>query len=634
VQAVVHHALLGLGVAGLLGAGWRVADLAAPAGLARVVATAVVAAALAVLEALALGIGGAGGSSVVLALAALATYAVAWWLLPRPRLGPRAEILAWWAAADRPVRAAAGAGVVLLLGWIGWQLRHPFVGPDGLTYHLPLAAAWAQSGHPGRIIDTFQGVPVANYPVTNEVLIGWVIGLSHSWVVASVWTPLLAVVLAAGAVLGLRELRVPPAVIGAVLLAFLVQPIALTQLGTPLTDFACVTWLVAAAGLCAKARERPALIPIALVAAGLSFGTKTTGAVLLLAALGAAAYAARASLPRLSRWWALAIPAALGVGAVWSARNLISHGSPLWPFVSGPGGDPIPPAFAKINQSFLQHPRAMLSGRVDDYLRIVGGGALLIAGGVLAPLAARSRPVLLATGAALVALLAWGAAPYTGINTSTDLAVGATRYLMPALAACGLAIALAARDARSPVRTALIGGLLIAAAWSAYRTWKLGYPYVPGVGTVAALVVIGALAGTVLPAIPAQVGRAAAVALPVAAVAVLAVGSSGYVRRHANVGLADGGLLRAAAALPGFGNEDFDIAMGPATDALIRGDHLRHKVVFLGSGTSCSTVQARARTGWIVLQQAPISDAFRHLAGCLGGRAPTWQDSHYRVYAG
>ncbi|MCW3064186.1 MAG: hypothetical protein JWN32_1358, partial [Solirubrobacterales bacterium] len=175
---------------------------------------------------------------------------------------------------------------------------------------------------------------------------------------------------------------------------------------------------------------------------------------------------------------------------------------------------------------------------------------------------------------------------------------------------------------------------LVAAAWSAFRSWKLGYPFVPGLGTVAALVVVGALAGGALGNVPAVAWRVAGAAVPLVAVVVLAVASSGYVRRHASVGLADGGLLRAAAAVPGYGDGSFDIAMGPATDALVRGDHLRHKIVFLGSGTACAAVRARARTGWIVLQRAPISDAYRHLVGCLGARTPTWQDAHYELYVG
>jgi len=142
VQALVHHALLGLGVAGLLGAAWRVADNAAPAGLARVVATAVVAAALAVLEALALGIVGAGGSSVALALAAVLTYAVAWRLIARPELSARVEVIDWWGAAKRPARAAAGAGVVLLVGWIGWQLRTRSSGRTG----SPTTCRWPRRG--------------------------------------------------------------------------------------------------------------------------------------------------------------------------------------------------------------------------------------------------------------------------------------------------------------------------------------------------------------------------------------------------------------------------------------------------------------------------------------------------------
>ena len=55
-----------------------------------------------------------------------------------------------------------------------------------------------------------------------------------------------------------------------------------------------------------------------------------------------------------------------------------------------------------------------------------------------------------AAGALVVAaaLLDWAAAPYTGISASTQLAVGATRYLLPcSLAACAT-IALAGRRPR------------------------------------------------------------------------------------------------------------------------------------------------------------------------------------------
>jgi hypothetical protein len=57
---IVHHALLGLSIVALAGAGLRLASLASPRGLQRVVATAVIAAGAASLEALALASYGSG----------------------------------------------------------------------------------------------------------------------------------------------------------------------------------------------------------------------------------------------------------------------------------------------------------------------------------------------------------------------------------------------------------------------------------------------------------------------------------------------------------------------------------------------------------------------------------------------
>ena len=79
VTFVPLGALCALAIAALLGAGWRVAARTGSTGLERAMATAVLAGAAAVIEALALGLVGLGSSPVMLPLAAGPT----WWVARR-----------------------------------------------------------------------------------------------------------------------------------------------------------------------------------------------------------------------------------------------------------------------------------------------------------------------------------------------------------------------------------------------------------------------------------------------------------------------------------------------------------------------------------------------------------------------
>jgi hypothetical protein len=633
VQNLAHHALLGIAVACLAGAGWRIADRASPSGLSRVLAAVVLAVALAVLEALGLGLVRLADSSLVLAVAAVATYLIGRRLLPRPALGARSELATWWEGGDTRARIMAGAAAGTWLLWMAWQLRHPYLSHDGFTYHLPLASEWAQNGRPGEIVDVIEGVPVANYPVTNEVFLSWALALSSSWVAASLWTPTMLAILVCGAVVGLRALRVPGAAIVAAVAAFALQPLVTTQLGAPLTDVVAAGWLVAAAALCVSSLGRPALLPIALVAAALSFGTKTTGTLLLVVALAVSVVVNRRAIRGLPAAWALVVPLALAVGGVWTARNLLTHGSPLWPFVTTSWGDPVPPAFAAIDASFLDHPRAMLQGRVANYLDVLAGSFLLLIGVAVALVTARTRAVAAVSALAGVALLVWAAAPYTGIADSTALAVGATRYMLPALATCTLALALAARDASAWGRRLVLTVLWTAAFFSAGRTWDFGFPYVPALGAVILWLAIGAAAALVIARAPRAARSALAAAGAGVAVLLVSGSASGYIARHAEAELSDASLLRAASSSPAFTDGDLDIAMGPATVALLRGDHLRHRLAFLDGATSCRSARSRLNDGWVVLQRMPETAAYRHLAACLRAGRPRYEDGRYQLYA-
>jgi hypothetical protein len=485
------------------------------------------------------------------------------------------------------------------------------------------------------LVDVFPGLPVANYPVTSEVWVGWAVGISRSWVTASVVNVGLAVLAAAGAALGLRAAGASRLAAGLGAGALVALPLLTFQLGGPDTDLATLAWVVVAAGLAAAAARdgNPGLLAVALVAGGLAVGAKTTAALPTAAALLAAAWALRDRLrPALGALAAGAVAAVL-VGGLWPLRNLVLHGSPLWPFARGPFGDPLPAALTAVHGSFLSRPGALLDGRVDDYVKTLSGGLLLLAGGLVAPLLRRSRLAVGAGAVTALAVLAWMAAPFTGIDAD-KFAVGALRYLLPALAAATAALCLAGIGARRGLQRAVVGVLIAALAWSALRTLDLGFPFVPSLGVVVAFVVLGAAGGALAGRL--RLGRPAAwlaPALAVVAGGVLAVGADGYVVRHAEGARLDGGVLLALSAQPGYADGDAPVAIGPAVVPLVAGDGLRHRVVRLGTDAPCATVSRQARLGWVALQTTPRA-AYERLSGCLAGARPVWSNAKWSLYRG
>ncbi len=610
-------ALLVGACAALMGAGLRVGGCLGARGVALGLSGFTLAAAAAVLESLGLGLAGWGGDSLALAGAAAATWGIV--VALTPATGSRVPRVGVW--------AGAAAGVVV--GWIVFQLRHPFIGGDGLIYHLPIASAWVQNGRPGSLVAVLDGLPVANYPVTNEVIVGWGLALSRSWVWASIWTPLLFVAMAGGGWLALCSLEVPDRERALAVAALCVLPLTVFGLGGPTTDIATTAWLCVAAGLACASRRTPGLVYPAIVAAALCLGTKTTPALLIVALAVVARGPLRAAARSHAGWLSAAVGVGLGVGGVWPLRNLIDHGSPLWPLVSVPGSDAVPPALAPLRDSFLMHARTLVGTHYNGYLDVVAGGLVLGAAAVVLPLVRRSRAALCAGAAAGAALLAWGVAPYTGIR-SDDFAVGATRYLLPALAACALAAGLAARGAGPRLRTAVAVALAGSIAWSCWRTVALGYPYVPSAGWLVAVGVLGALAAWGWGRGPAWDDRVARVAAAVACVVGLGVAGDGYVARHAATGLPDGPLLRAA-AVPGLLGGSRPIATAPGTVVMLRGDHFRHALSVIGAGEPCPALLGLLRAGAVVLESDPPSALTVRLLGCLAGVAPRLR-GYYDVF--
>jgi hypothetical protein len=631
-----RHALLVVAIAALSGAGWRLAATATNEHLARALATAAFAGAAMVLWTLALALAGLSSSRWLLFAGALVTWAVAERVAPEPE-GP--GVRRWWRATPRRERAGVVAAVFALAAWALWQLRHPYVSLDGLTYHTALVASWMPDGNAGAATPLLEGVPVGNYPITHEVLVAWLSGLAGSWAPAIVVGPALAALLATAVWVGLRALGADRAATVLALVALLSLPLVAGALNSVSTDLPALTWFAVAGALAAAAWSggarrsdtaappgagagAPGLLPFAVLAAGLAVGTKTTSVVLVGAVLVLAGWALRDRLP--VRPLALALVAAAALAVVWPVRNLLDHGSPLWPFQAWPGGDPVPPAFAAIDDAFADHPGAMLDGRVDDYLRTLAGGALLLAGALVLPLLSRDRRALGAAAVTFVALVAWANAPYTGIATNTDLATGATRYLLPCLGAAVVAVALSARGRTRVPALVVLGG---AALWSLARDAQIGFPLMPSAGLLAFAAVVGVAVAYLTPAFAVRLA-----VVPVAAWLVLAVAAPRITERHATMGLPDQALMAALVADPDFDGDGREVAMAPATVGLTAGDRLQHHLQLIGQRESCASVDSRLERGWVVLQSSPRTPTYTRLRACLRGLRPVHRDPVYELF--
>jgi hypothetical protein len=607
--------LLVVSIVALGAAALRVASLAAPAGLERVVAAAPLFVAAAVAEALAFGTVGLAGSGLALAAAAVVTWGLVARLTPRPQT----PIL--------PDLAAGALAAGLLGGWALWALRYPYLGLDGSTYHLSTVAEWVRQGTTGHSLDLYVRVPVGSYPLTWETSLAWAVGAAHSFAPVALWSAATVGLLAAAGWLGLRALQVPRAIVALALPAVCLIPVALRGLVHSETDMPALAWLAVAAALTVRARARPALLPIAIVAAALAIGTKTTTVPLAGIVVVVGLWQARRQL----RGLALPLTAAavaLGVvaGGVWYVRNLVAHGSPGWPFVSTSWGDPVPPLFERVNYSLLDRPRATLVGQWDTYRVALSGGIVLAAGGLLAPLWARRREVIGAAAATLVATIAWASAPFTGAGAAPFLQVNTLRYAVPAMAAGAVALALSARSGRwARWWVALV--LLVAIGWSAKA--YLDDTYLPAEGVLALAAIAGAAVAFVLRRRPTTAAAAGLAGLFLLA----ALGGRHYVERHALAHDFDSALVQWFTENPSWRAGSAPIAFSPTTSAPLAGNRLRHPLSVIPADEPCALVTGRLAHGWVV-----VRDVDRNLFGslaaerCLARTKPVFTDGIHRVY--
>ena len=642
-MTLLHHILLVLALLALGAAALRAASALVPEGLERVLVAAVLGAAAVVAQTLLLALVGLGSSAVVLALGAGATWLAARALLPDPAVRPLDELARATAAAPVAMRLAVGATAGALLALVFFFLRHPALGIDGTAYILPEIVTWIHSGRPGAEVVVSEDFQTGAYPLTHEILLAWSMGLSRSFAPLALVAPALLALLAAAGWVGLRRLGVAVAVAAIAILVVVLNPSLVGPLNSPKNDLAALTWLVVAAALCVAAVRRPPLLAVAILAGGLSVGTKTTTAPLVVIVLAGALWLfgrrGIAPLPARALLVAAAV-GAVGVGGVWYVRNLVVYGSPLWPLLATPWSDPSPPALSRISTSFLDRPIASLEGRAGAYVEGLAGGLLVLGAGMLAWLLARRRAVVLASGATAVALFAWMCAPYTGIadDAYLDLSLFVMRYLLPAVSAGAVALALASRG-RGPGGIVAVGLLAAAALWSGLGSLDISYPLMPSARLLAA----GAGAGVALAVAARLVARfprvlhASAGVAAVAAVVALTVGASGYVERHARTSATFATPVIAwFAAQEAFRDGDAPISLSPQMIGPLAGDRLQHEVDLIPGLAPCGEVRARAREGYVVVSDLPAlvrSYLEPYRAGeCLAGERPVFSAAGLRVY--
>jgi hypothetical protein len=628
VTYVVHHAALALAVAALVAAGFRVASLAAPTGVERAIAALVLAAAAAVLEALGLGLVSLGGSAVALVVAALATWGVARIATPAPEVSGSAELAGWARGLRAGELLTLGAVGGAWVAWTAWVAVHPALGHDMIVYHLPEAVSWVHDGQPGSVVSVLAPLPVGNYPLVHEVLFEWGMAIGRSFAWPTLVTAAVPALVGLSAWAGLRALGVgrTAACLGAA--ALVATPAVLaSQRGGSAVDPAALWYLVSAAALVAGARERPGLVAPAVVAAGLAVGCKASTVPLACAVVVLGLLAARAHLRRLAPWLGAAGAVALVTGAFWYVRDLVSHGSPLWPLQSTPWSDPRPPFVDLTATRFVDRPGETLSRLWPHYRAHFGGPLILLAGALAAALLARRRAVAAATAATALCVAAWTAAPLTGLPALPGLdegAADATRYLLPAVASAVLAIALASRLPRLRVGAlALMGG---AAAVGLWQTFRLDFPSAPSALVPLAGSHAGAAAALVTLRVPRPPRHAFAVASFAVATAAGAAIAQGFVQRHADTRIPEARVAGWIVHQPEWRDGSAPVLSTLSLDAPLAGDRLQHRLTLVGPRAACR--RAAAARGWLVLDLATQRAAREGTCG-----PPAYEDDQSAVYA-
>jgi hypothetical protein len=526
-------------------------------------------------------------------------------------------------------------------GAIVWNAAHPWLGRDGLGYHLPEAVHWVHAGNPGATVTVNPGVAFGSYPLVDEIAHSVLLGLNRSFVPSMVWPVTMWLLLGASVWVLLEGVGVAPRLRGLAVGVVMSSPLVLVQIPGPNNDVPAVAWLVCGAALTDRAKHSIALAPPAALALALAAGTKTTSLPFVL--VGAAVLLRNVVQGR--GWSALTSAAAIATAAVssvlaglWAARNLATHGAPFWPTSRVPFGPELSPSQQAVSDSFLERPGLTLEGRGDRYRKTLGGLGAATGAFLVLSVAVRARPVRSWGALVALGLLVWSLSPSTGVSDDPFYAqaiVGTLRYLLPPLVAgvCGLALV---TTVETPWATRVASiGLVVGLGlnlWLAFT--DLGAPAIPApsylMGGAAAGSLVGLLLARVAPpgprptAVPAALVASAAVMVLVAVV----VASDGFVARHVDA------YERAPASLrwvEDHADPDATVLMWPSTNAMYAGDEVSREVALLPTGASCPQLHERLAHELLVVGPGFL-EMPEQLHGCFRTLRPLFKDGAEVVF--
>ena len=234
------------------------------------------------------------------------------------------------------------AGATVIAEWGGLTIQSYDVGIrgfDSLWYHLPWAASFAQTGSVTGLRFTDVEYLTPFYPATAEMLHGLgIVLLGRDTLSPGLNLVWLALTLLAAYCIG-RPRGVGAATTIGAALAMATMMMDYSQAGAAANDVVAVFFLLAAVALLMTDAERPAVLVLAAVAAGLAVGTKLTVLAPALAlTVGVIAIAPRGRRLNTAGVWLGPLVLA---GGFWYARNLIAVGNPL-PWTSAGGILPTP----------------------------------------------------------------------------------------------------------------------------------------------------------------------------------------------------------------------------------------------------------------------------------------------------
>ncbi len=595
--------MLALAVAyGAVGSGaWRTAAWTGTAGALRLLAAAVIGASFIVVESLVLGVAELGTSRVPLILGAVTFAVVARLAVPAGGATGVAEVVDWMRLrrADAVAACAASGAAVGTLVWVWWR---PFVGNDGMFQNLVQINGWMHSGRPGSRRRVLALAPVEAFPMTNDVILGWHVALTRSFAGASLWAVGGALVFALAASTVLRDRGVPALTRWSAVAAVALVPHFVAQTNSPKSDVAALAWVAVCAALAHASKRHPRLVVLAIAAGGLSIGSKSTTLPLVGLVLVVLVWEFRAR----TAYLAIGIAASTAVGGLWYVRNLVDHGSPLWPFTATPWGDPVAPIYAVAHSRFVSDPVATVRTQFGDWITVAAGGLLLVTVALVVAGALGSRVVRGVVLVAVGSLVVWGLSPVTGLDNEVlagDVLTSTTRYLLPTMALGAAALALVSVD--RPDRVPLVNGLFaVVIALDVAALVAEDSDAVPPMLMIGLTAVVAAVTGWLVARRSVPAGRWLA-AVPVLVVVALGTGvglaADGWTARHRESLAFGSAAVEAMLDDPGFRSGTATVAATNVIWSDLAGDEVRHDVILLPPDLDCPAYDELHRTSWLVL---------------------------------